>query len=659
MMPWATPVNPSLALGILGSILDVADIPSSSLYANLLLPRPEESGVFSFATASLYEDRSAGLSFVPYLYPNVDFQRIADTVGERFFRVLGREGLLEVKGSYDRGLGTEKVKQLLMEQTLFDIEAAGVCLDRTMEKIEQGEYDIIGFTLTFETQLIASLAMARRIKERWPNTRIVFGGAACISGQGIAILKSYDFLDVVCLGEGDALIVPLVRALRGHADLSEINGIAYRTGERVHVTQRAEPIIDLEWIPAPDYEPYFQQKEASSWADTLSILLFETSRGCWWGEKHLCTFCGLNSETLTYRSKSARRVIEEITTLCDKWSAVQGLQAVDNIFDMRYFKELVPLLTEFQKRRDHPIGIFFEVKSNLKLNHFFLLAAAGIKHVQPGIESFSDHILQLMDKGANTMQQISFIKWANQVGVSTNYNVLMRNPGETVEDYHQMLDLVPFITHLQPPKGSFNIQLQRYSPYFLQPEKFAMYGVRPHPHYKEMFPDPNVDVEHIVYEFEFDHDELDKPDLVAARRDLTLALLDWQADYKSHRLEYYFEDGDVVIEDRRSGSERVERLRGVQSRIFSYIDQPHSFSNIAGNFPDIEPAALRSFLEWLVSQRFAYRHNDNQYLALPVRQYSDSEYSEEMEKHTETLKVPVALGGEKKPRELAVLHRAV
>jgi ribosomal peptide maturation radical SAM protein 1 len=535
-MPWATPVHPSLALGLLNSLLDLAGIRSSCLYANFLLPRPEESTVFSFDTPALYEDRSAGLSFVPYLYPQVGVQKLADTVEEWFFRLESREGQLDAKQAYYNGLGAERVKQLLMEQTLFDIEAAGICLDRAMAKIEQGEYDIIGFSLTFETQLIASLALARRIKERWPNTRIVFGGAACISGQGIAILKSFEFVDVVCLGEGDALIIPLVKALRGQGDLSEIKGIAYRSGGQVHTTGRAEPIMDLEWIPAPNYDSYFHQKRESAWSDTLDVVLFETSRGCWWGEKHLCTFCGLNSETLTYRSKSAKRVMEEIGTLVERWPEMYGLQAVDNIFDMRYFKELVPLLVEFQKQREKTVGIFFEIKSNLKLSHLFLLAASGIKALQPGIESFSDHVLQLMDKGANTLQQISFIKWANQAGVSTTYNILMRNPGETVEDYRQMLEIVPYISHLQPPNGVANMQLERYSPYFLNPEKFNMYNVRPNPHYQEMFPDPNVDIEQIIYVFDFDHDELDEPGLVAARRDLALALLRWKTDYKSHTM---------------------------------------------------------------------------------------------------------------------------
>jgi ribosomal peptide maturation radical SAM protein 1 len=655
-MPWATPVHPSLALGLFKSILNLAGIRSSCLYSNFLLPRPAETTVFSFDTPALYEDRSAGLSFVPYLYPHVDVNNLADTVEEWFFRLESREGQLDSKQTYYDGLGADRVKQLLMEQTIFDVDAAGICLDRSMEVIEQGEHDIVGFSLTFETQLIASLALAQRIKERWPDTHILFGGAACISGQGVAILKSYSFVDVVCLGEGDAVIVPLIKALRGEGNLADIKGIAYRYENQVHVTERAEPLIDLEWIPAPDYDSYFQQKRRSPWSDTLDVVLFETSRGCWWGEKHLCTFCGLNSETLTYRSKSARRVMEDISTLVDRWPELYGLQAVDNIFDMRYFKELVPLLIEFQTQREKPVGIFFEIKSNLKLSHLFLLSAAGIKALQPGIESFSDHILQLMDKGANTLQQISFIKWATQAGVSTTYNILTRNPGETADDYLQMIEIMPFIIHLPPPNGVANMQLERYSPYFQQPEKFQMYNVRPNPHYKEMFPDPNVDIGNIVYVFDFDHDQLDEPQLVNARRELTLALLRWKTDYKPHRLEYYLDHQDVVVIDRRGDGETRERLSGLRAQVFLYLDQSHSFSNIATRFPEIDPVVLRSFLESLVGQRFVYHHANDHYLAVPLRLYNESEYYRELENYTDTLKNLVPLKA-KNPRELSVLSQ--
>ena len=41
-------------------------------------------------------------------------------------------------------------------------------------------------------------------------------------------------------------------------------------------------------------------------------LFFETSRGCWWGQIHHCLFCGLNGDTIAYRSKSPGRAVEEL-----------------------------------------------------------------------------------------------------------------------------------------------------------------------------------------------------------------------------------------------------------------------------------------------------------------------------------------------------------
>src|SRR3954465_271775 len=42
------------------------------------------------------------------------------------------------------------------------------------------------------------------------------------------------------------------------------------------------------------------------------LMLIETARGCWWGAKNHCTFCGLNGETMGFRAKSADRVMTEI-----------------------------------------------------------------------------------------------------------------------------------------------------------------------------------------------------------------------------------------------------------------------------------------------------------------------------------------------------------
>jgi ribosomal peptide maturation radical SAM protein 1 len=617
-MPWATPIHPNLALGLLSEILNGAGEPTDCLYGNLLLPTSRTEAVFTITDPGQYEDRTAGLSFVPLLHPGVGIPEIVAAVAERHIDIVSREGQLTPNAG---AVAASAVDPLLAAQTEEDVERARRCLERCLAVVAAPNYDVIGLSVTFETQLIASLALARRIKSAWPGKRVMLGGAACFSVQGEAIMDTYPFVDAVCTGEGDPAIVPMVRALRGRGPWEAAAGAVYRDGHCLRHSPPGEPFRDLDALPTPDYEPYFRQKRTSPWRSTLSVLTFETSRGCWWGQKHLCTFCGLNAETLSFRSKSPERVLDEIRQYQDRWDTSDGLQAVDNIFDVRYFTTLLPRLAAAQRER--PVAIFFEIKSNLRLSHLFQLADAGIVSLQPGIESFSDHILTLMAKGADTFQQINFIKWATQVGIAVSYNLLLRNPGERVSDYAEMISIVPFLEHLPPPNGVANMQLERYSPYFSSPESFGIRNVRPKPHYRVMFPDAPARLDDIVYQFDFDHASLDAADLVAARRDFMAAVFRWTRRYQPGRLIYRVIGRHVVIRDERRSEVAADTLAGAAAEVFLYLDNAHSFRRIAQEFPRIAPDALRAFLSELVRRRFVYyQKSTDRYMSVVIRGYS-------------------------------------
>ena len=75
-------------------------------------------------------------------------------------------------------------------------------------------------------------------------------------------------------------------------------------------TGAGRPIDDLDALPVPDYSDYFRDLDASGVsADVLPVLLFETARGCWWGAKSHCTFCGLNGGAMAFRAKSQSRAL--------------------------------------------------------------------------------------------------------------------------------------------------------------------------------------------------------------------------------------------------------------------------------------------------------------------------------------------------------------
>ncbi|HZA22670.1 MAG TPA: hypothetical protein VFA32_08720, partial [Dehalococcoidia bacterium] len=155
------------------------------------------------------------------------------------------------------------------------------------------------------------------------------------------------------------------------------------------------------------YAEFFEQcqrhlPEADAWLPSNVVLTYESSRGCWWGQKHHCTFCGLNGETMSYRQKSAQRLLSDVKTLVSA-SPTKRVCMTDNILPHNYFRSFLPRAPE-----EIPgVTFFYEVKANLSLQDVMTLKQAGVKMAQPGIESLSNACLQLMKKGVSAQQNIS------------------------------------------------------------------------------------------------------------------------------------------------------------------------------------------------------------------------------------------------------------
>ena len=347
--------------------------------------------------------------------------------------------------------------------------------------------NVVGFTSLFH-QHIASLSLAKRIKQRLPKTCILFGGANCEGTMGAETIRQFDFVDAVVSGEADFVFPQIVEQVIVSGSVPKLDGVLTRSSSDLPVLQQRPshtPMVEnLDLLPLPDYDDYFAQRKASSISFTTPAgLLFETSRGCWWGEKHHCTFCGLNGETMRYRSKSAKRAFDEFVYLTERYPGC-SVNAVDNILDMQYFNDFLPML----KRQQHGVKLFYEVKANLRKEQLRLLLSAGVREIQPGIESFSDHVLRIMRKGVSALQNIQLIRMCRELGISVFYNLIWGFPGESPADYAEMARLVPLISHLQPPVGEGAIRIDRFSPNFEQARELGFGDLIPHPAYSYVYP---------------------------------------------------------------------------------------------------------------------------------------------------------------------------
>src|SRR6185369_3344046 len=142
----------------------------------------------------------------------------------------------------------------------------------------------------------------------------------------------------------------------------------------------------------PDFSEYFQQVQPLLVSGELNLadlmIVYESSRGCWWGEKQHCTFCGLNGEGMASRSKAATSVIDDLVLMSQKYGVYRFLMA-DNIMPHEYFASLVPQLSAMNS----DLQLFYEQKANLTMRNIVALMSAGITSIQPGIESLSTPLL--------------------------------------------------------------------------------------------------------------------------------------------------------------------------------------------------------------------------------------------------------------------------
>ena len=393
--------------------------------------------------------------------------------------------------------------------------------------------------------------------------------------MGEALHRLFPFVDVVCSGKADWVLPELVRRLRCSEDLSSLPNIAFRRGGTRCSTMGQPPLTGpLDDLPYPDFGAYFSQLEQNLVSGLIRpVLPFETSRGCWWGERSHCTFCGFNGANLTFSSKSAERTLAEVAYLSERYNTNGKMVAADNILDMAYFRTFLPALKASRLR----LHLFFETKANLKKAQVRLLKEAGAEEIQPGIESLSTPTLRLMRKGVSALQNIQLLKWAREVGLEIGWNLLIGFPGEDPAEYSRMAEMVPALAHLQPPSSCPLISLQRFSPYLEEREALGLCRIRPLDAYRYIYPFSEEDLEALAYYFDYDH--LDGRDPLAYASPLIEAVAAWR-EKTDASLTYTRNGESLLVRDARGPAVTWVRLTGPQAAVYEFCDRVHAFAAI-------------------------------------------------------------------------------
>jgi ribosomal peptide maturation radical SAM protein 1 len=480
-------------------------------FANLSMPSIALTQLKTVVESKFKDQVSVGVDYLNHDFANYlgfDFYGLiigtADSqnagLGDWFFRQTAFPDLPNNAGAYLSRYFPFRTAEMntLKSRTLEKRRGLDHFLDSLISKYALDQADVVGFTSMF-MQSAASFSLARKIKERNSKVTIVMGGANCESPMGQVIVKYVDPIDYVFSGP----------ALRSFPEFVEygLNQEVWKRGsikgvftKKNYLFQSGPEAIGEELsIDVPvdlDYQPFLRTLEENfPQSEVEPILLFETSRGCWWGERAHCTFCGLNGVSMAYRAMSPELALKQFDSLFKFAPKVSRLEAVDNILPKSYLQEVLPFV-----KTPESMSIFYEVKADLSESDVQLLARARVKFIQPGIESLATSTLKLMKKGTSAFRNLSLLKFCAKYEIKPDWNLLIGFPGEREEVYRKYVDDLPLLTHLPPPTGVYPVRFDRYSPYFMKAQEYEL-DLHPLDYYSLIYPFPEEALDNLAYYF--------------------------------------------------------------------------------------------------------------------------------------------------------------
>lgn len=333
--------------------------------------------------------------------------------------------LLEVHNSY---IGM--ARRYLEEDTLSDefqellVYCSGLIL--------ANDPQFVGFSIMYPRQVLLSLAIAKflpsvsstpgRIKPT-----IIVGGATISALYGDEILQACPFVDAVFEGEGEAGLGMLCAG----RDFSEIPGLAYRGTTGVRRNRKTET-ISLADLPLPD----FSDIDLSRYFNPEPVVPVVFSRGCKWRK---CRFCAHNFSYSGYRKRNVTRFVDYLSELNRRIGA-RHFYLADQYVDAPDMKMLA------EEILDRGLTVYFHIMGRPTDEYtpevLQTLFKAGCRWISWGIESGSQRLLDISQKGTSVETVRRIIRDSHQAGISNLLMLIFGLPTSRDEDFDATMNLL-------------------------------------------------------------------------------------------------------------------------------------------------------------------------------------------------------------------------
>ncbi|MFH1060885.1 MAG: radical SAM protein [Pseudomonadota bacterium] len=291
---------------------------------------------------------------------------------------------------------------------------------------------LVGLSIITGDPLSLVLECAGRLKSALPGVAVVLGGVHATVEPAQCLAE--DVVDYVVLGEGEVTAVSLAQALAAGAPVAAIPGLGYKQDGQTVVNERP-PLIkdldqyDMDWSLIP-VEKYI----AANYEGVRRVLFgYVASRGC----PHACGFCYNHFfNQRTWRRQSPTKVIADITALRQQYD-LGGVFFYDDNFTANK-KWALGVLEGL-----HTNGMHVETRVDYLSPEFLAdLASRGVGSLFIGMESGSDRVLDLLQKGFHVAETRRVVEMLKAFPGYLMLSFIVGAPSETLAEFQATLRLV-------------------------------------------------------------------------------------------------------------------------------------------------------------------------------------------------------------------------
>ena len=307
-------------------------------------------------------------------------------------------------------------------------------VDFYFDEVCSFDADVIGISSTFmgveDVKQIADV-----VRQQNPAATIVLGGPLSWSVSPVELLQIVPSLDFIVQREGEQTFLELIGKVRSGGDPSLVKGLVFRREGSVIETPPRLP-LDFESLPHPDWELMGMPS-----SKRLPVLPVETSRGC----PYHCAYCS----EVTYWGKPVRyrtsdRVVEELRYNAEKLG-ITTFRFTDSCFSAPPARSAEICDAIYEKCINYGIQVKWSAYARIEnLSHTLLdkMKRSGCVALDIGLESGSVEVLRRMGRNYSPTAVVEVAKAARDLGIITNFNVVVGFPGETEETVQATAELI-------------------------------------------------------------------------------------------------------------------------------------------------------------------------------------------------------------------------